>query len=531
MAVTLSGVCQEIIDRLADLSSPSKEDLDRIKMEVSKQYTLPGLPKNSDILQNASFEGAAEKVRGLLRRKLVRSISGVNVVSVMTRPWGCPHGKCSYCPGGPDVNLPQSYTSEEPATLRGRQNNYDPFKQVAARIQQLRDIGHDVDKIELIILGGTFTAAPKIYQESFVKGCLDGILGEETASLEVTKRLAETRSPKNVGMTVETRPDWAREEEINRMLSFGVTKVELGVQTIYDDIYLRINRCHSVADVVNATQRLKDSGLKLCYHMMLGLPGSTPERDLEAFRTLFSNPDFRPDMMKIYPCLVVKGTEIYNWWSQGEYIPYTTEEAAQIIVEVKKMIPPWVRIMRIQREISAHQIVAGVRKSDLRELVLATLDSQGVRCRCIRCREIGHRLLRGTYTQGESDLKMKRMKYFASGGEEHFVSVEAEDETLVGYLRLRMPSQNAFRNEVNLAKTAIIRELHVYGPLVPVGQHNRGAWQHRGYGSLLLGEAEKISREEYEASKLLVISALGTKPYYARHGFSHDGPYMSKRIE
>jgi len=274
---------------------------------------------------------------------------------------------------------------------------------------------------------------------------------------------------------------------------------------------------------------LKDAGLKVAYHLMPGLPGSSFERDLEGFQKIFADPEFKPDMIKIYPCLVLKGTKAYEWWRRGEYRPYATEEAVQLILEVKKMIPPWVRVMRVQRDIPAFLIEAGVNRSNLRQLVLRRLKEEGVRCRCIRCREVGHRWLKDRVKPDPENIQILTVKERASEGEEVFISAEdAVNDVLVGYLRLRIPSGKAHRPEILPETTAIVRELRVYGPLVPVGMHLAEAWQHKGYGGVLLSEAERISNEDYGRKKVVVTSALGTKQYYKRFGYNYDGPYVSK---
>jgi elongator complex protein 3 len=523
---------REIIARLMRNPKPTARDLSLIKMQVADEHKLKAIPPNSLLIQQLKPQ-EKRKLLPILRRKAVRTISGVTVIAVMTKPSPCPKTMpCAYCPGGPQLGVPQSYTGHEPATMRGIQNNYNPLKQVQSRIEQLQSIGHKVDKIELIIMGGTFPSTPKAYQTRFVQRCLDAITGQKSQSLEEAKINAERSRIRNVGITVETRPDWAKEPHVDRMLSMGVTRVELGVQNIYDDIYRLVNREHTVQDVIEATRILKDSGLKVAYHMMPGLPSSNFKRDLEAFRTIFTDPNFKPDMIKIYPCLVIKGTQTYEWWQKGEYQPYTTEEAAELIFEIKKLVPPWVRIMRVQRDIPAYLIEAGVNQGNLRELVQKRLREQNTRCRCIRCREVGHRWLKDEIKPNQDNLKVLTRKEKASEGEDLFISVEdTENDILVGYLRLRIPSEKAHRPEVNSEPCSIVRELHVYGPLVPVGKHLAKAWQHKGYGAILLSEAERLSKEEYECKKVVVTSALGTKQYYKRFGYSHDGSYVSKTLQ
>jgi len=523
---------RDIIQRLMDIPNPTKKDLDYVKVKAAGKHSLGKVPSNSEIIRHLKPEESA-KLLPILRRKTVRSISGVTVVAVMTKPSPCPVDEsCAYCPGGPATGVPQSYTGHEPAAMRGSQNEYNAYAQVRTRIEQLEAIGHKVDKVELIIMGGTFLSTPSDYQKDFVRQCLNAITETKSSSLEDVKKLAETSRIRNVGITVETRPDWAKEEHVNRMLQLGVTRVEMGVQNIYDDIYKRINRGHCVQDVIEATRIMKDAGLKVVYHLMPGLPGSNFERDIQGFREIFTNPFFKPDMIKIYPCLVIKGTKVYDWWRNGEYRPYTTEEAAQLIAEIKKFVPPWVRIMRVQRDIPAKLIEAGVKLSNLRQIAIEKLGTEGKRCQCIRCREVGHRWLKDKVKPDPEKIEIKNVTEEASGGKEIFISAEDPvNNILVGYLRLRIPSGKANRPEIVPESTAIVRELRVYGPLVPVGRHLAEAWQHKGYGKIFLYEAERIALDDYDQTKIVVTSALGTKQYYQRFGYKYDGPYVSKHLK
>ncbi|MCJ7574044.1 tRNA uridine(34) 5-carboxymethylaminomethyl modification radical SAM/GNAT enzyme Elp3 [Candidatus Bathyarchaeota archaeon] len=519
---------REIIDRLLETPSLDRTAVDRVKIEVSRRHGLERIPRNSEIIRLLTQE-ESEVLLPLLRRKVSRVMSGVSVVAVMTKPYPCPHGRCAYCPGGPDEDSPQSYTGYEPAAMRGRQNQYDPYAQVRSRIGQLESIGHTVDKVDLIVMGGTFPASPRGYQEGFVKGCLDAITDKDSSSLSEAKLNAEASRISNVGITVETRPDCVRPADVDAMLELGVTRVELGVQNVYDDIYNLVNRGHTVSDVVDATRSLKDAALKVCYHMMPGLPGSSTERDLEGFRTIFEDKRFRPDMIKIYPTLVIEGTRLYDWWRTGKYEPLGTEEAAELVSKVKEMTPPWVRIMRVQRDIPLPYIDAGVDKSNLRQLALEKLAKRGARCRCIRCREVGHIGADGVEPRPKR-VEIIAQTYEASEGIEVFVS--AEDRTadaLVGLLRMRIPSEGTTRPEIGV-DTALVRELHVYGRMVPVGGRLPDAWQHMGWGESLMAKAERLAIEEYDRKKMVVMSALGTKAYYARLGYGKEGVYVSKRL-
>jgi len=527
--LSANDALREIIESLMRIHSPSRDDVNRVKMQVAAKHKLGKLPSNSEIIRSLETIEKS-KLLPLLRRKATRTISGVTVVAVMTKPYPCPQPEpCAYCPGGPPFGVPQSYTGFEPAAMRGLQNEFNPYLQVKSRIEQLQAIGHNVDKIELIVMGGTFPATPLDYQTWFIQRCLDAISDGESSDFNEAKKNAETSQIRNIGLTVETRPDWAQEENVDHMLNRGVTRVELGVQNPSDEIYRFVGRTHTVEDVVEATRIMKDSGLKLVYHLMPGLPCSGMERDLEAFREIFTNPVFKPDMIKIYPCLVLKGTKAYRWYREGKYQPYTNEMAANLIVEIKKIIPLWIRIMRVQRDIPAPLIVAGVKRSNLRQIVQQKLKEQGLRCRCIRCREVGHRMLKDKVEPNREKIEVLSTRYAASEGEEIFISAEdPESDVLIGYLRLRFPSEKAHRPEIKATVCSIVRELHVYGPLVPVGKHLAKAWQHKGYGSILLSEAERVSKEDCNVRKILVMSALGTKQYYKRFGYEYDGPYMSK---
>jgi len=344
------------------------EQVHRVKIELCKKYGLDRVPKNSEILARVPKEHY-EMAEKILRIKPVRSLSGVAVIAAMTSPYKCPHGKCFYCPGGVEYNTPQSYVGYEPAALRARHNDFDPYRQVRARLEQLRAIGHPTDKIDLIIMGGTFTSRPEDYREWFVKRCFDALNNNSTGSLEEAHETNETADARCIGLTVETRPDFFFGPEIKHSMSLGATRVELGIQTVYDDILSFVERGHGIEETIKATKLAKDAGLKVCYHMMPSLPLSNLEKDLEAFRRIFEDANFKPDMLKIYPTLVVKGTRLYDMWKRGEYKPNKDEELIELVMNIKKLLPPWVRIQRIQRDIPAQFIEAGPRKSHLRQMV------------------------------------------------------------------------------------------------------------------------------------------------------------------
>jgi elongator complex protein 3 len=527
----MEAACRELVEMIASGDVSTRDGLNAAKKSVSLAYRLSKLPRNSDILKAAEGDEYG-LVLGMLQKRPIRTISGVAVVAVMTSPYKCPHGKCVPCPGGVDsiFNSPQSYTGAEPAALRAFQADYDPYRQVAARLDQLKQIGHDLDKVELIIMGGTMTARPLDYQQWFVKRCLDamndfGAVPLETKYMEDAQDANESAAVRNVAMTFETRPDWCRAWHIDRMLGMGVTKVELGVQSTYDFILKRIERGHTVADSAEANRALRDSGLKAGFHMMPGLPGSSVERDLRMFEALFKDARFCPDYLKIYPTLVVKNTRLYDMWERGEYAPLTSEDAALLLARIKERLPKWVRLQRIQRDIPVKHIVAGVLKSNVRQLAGDILRKEGGQCRCIRCREIGHKLLKGLIADPDA-VRLDVEKYDVCGGAEHFISFEEPNiDALVGFARLRFPGRPG-RHELDDA--AVVRELHVYGRMVPIGRNNEN-WQHRGYGAELLRAAGDLAVDA-GYRKLAVMSGIGAREYYKKLGFVHDGPYMSRRL-
>ena len=459
-------------------------------------------------------------------RKFARTISGVTPVAVMTLPMKCP-GQCLYCPTFSDT--PQSYTPESPAVLRARKCNYDAKQQIKLRLKILSEMGHPTDKIELIVMGGTFMACPEDYQYQFIKDCYDAMNGMESATLEEAKQLNETAKHRCTGLCIETRPDWCQQETIDRMLEFGTTRVELGVQTLSDEIYRLVRRGHKVADVVKATALLREHGFKVHYHWMPGLPSSTPEEDLELSRMLFDDDRFRPDGLKLYPTMVVAGTELEKWYRDGRYQPYDANTLINLMVEIKSIVPQYVRISRVLRDIPAKFITAGC-KDSLRGVIKQRMRRNAVECKCIRCREFGHRAQDG-WEIGEPHLV--RMDYEASDGREIFLSFEDGSETLFGLLRMRIQAKPipVLPQEFN-GNLALIRELHIYGPEVPLSEQKSGAVQHKGLGKMLLQEAERLASNEFQAQQMVVLSGTGAKEYYrTEFGYSSQGNYMIKRLK
>ncbi len=541
--------CREILLQILNHEITSDRGLDAAKKRVSSEYKLPSLPKNSEILLLCSADERARVIH-LLQRKSVRTISGVAVVAVMTSPYPCPHGACIPCPGGPAsaFRTPQSYMGREPATMRAIQCDYDPYEQVTVRLRQLQSIGHPVDKVELIVMGGTFTSRPPDYQQWFVgqaisamndfggTGVADKDINSDTdphtdphTDLDIEPIIAtnETATVRNIGITFETRPDYLSTVEINHLLEMGATKVEVGVQSVYDRVLRTINRGHTVQDAVAANKRLRDSGLKVGFHIMIGLPGSDASDDLSMFKTLFNDPAFCPDHLKIYPTLVTEGTVLHQWWKDGSYQSLDNDSAIGLLADIKGMLPKWVRLQRIQRDIPAQQIAAGVTKSNIRQLAEERLLSMGGSCRCIRCREVGHASLRGR-TPEKIELLVET--YSACGGTEHFISFEdRRNNILIGFLRLRFPDSP---HRAELVNAALVRELVVYGRMVPLGVESsprEGQWQHRGYGRELLAAAEDTA-SGHGFSKIAVTSGIGVREYYRTRGYAREGAYMMKYL-
>ncbi|MGC8661357.1 MAG: tRNA uridine(34) 5-carboxymethylaminomethyl modification radical SAM/GNAT enzyme Elp3 [Nitrososphaeria archaeon] len=510
---------EEIVGRIE--AGANTVQLERLKVSVARSYHLSRIPRNSEIVQYARSRG----INLNLVTKPSRSISGVTVLAVMSKPFPCPpNAQCIYCPGGVDIGTPKSYTGYEPASMRGKQNLYDPFYQVRSRLDQLTGLGHSVSKNEIIVMGGTFLSFPQDYQEWFIKGIYDALNEHISPTIDEAVELNEIAKNRCVGLTVETRPDYCREEHVDMMLRYGGTRVELGVQTLDESILKKVHRGHSISDTADAFRIAKDAGFKVVAHMMPGLPNSTPEDDLASFYTLFNDEKFRPDMIKIYPTLVVEGTLLYKMYEKGLYRPLTNKTAAELVAKVMEMAPPWVRIMRVQRDIPAFKIRAGPTAGNLRELALEIIRLHNKTSKEIRFREVGFRKIDPSLM---NTFRVRVLKYRASNGVEYFISYENDAGDIAGYLRLRKPSELAHRKEAR--DSAIVRELRVVGRVVAVGESGEG-WQHRGIGSMLMHEAEKVSKEEIGAKKVIVISGIGVRNYYRKLGYEREGPYMSKAI-
>jgi len=462
--------------------------------------------------------------------KPTKTISGVAPVAVMVPPKRCLHGTCLYCP---TLNAPQSYTPESPAVLRAKLCNYDAYKQVLSRIKTLNEMKHPTEKIELIIMGGTFLSYPKDFQKNFIKRCYDALNRKTSKSLEEAKKINETAKHRCTALCIETRPDFCSENHIKDILNFGATRVELGVQAIDDDIYKKVNRGHKVKDVIETTRRLKKAGFKVGYHIMPGLPGSNPKKDIKMFGKLFSSEDFQPDQIKIYPCQVLKGAGLESLYYNGEYVPYTKEETKKLVIQIIKLTPRYCRIMRIMREIPLFYLIAGIKNIDLRKdiedeirkketfhkrnfhgspikvflLARNFLFSKKKEINEIRFREIGFAVR--DKRKINPGIKIKVMKYSASKGKEYFIEVINKDDIIFGLLRLRLEKERE--------TPAMIRELHVYGPTLDIGKNAVEEYQHKGLGKELIKKAEIIAKKKGR-KKIRIISGVGVREYYRKLG-------------
>ena len=523
----------EIIDLILSGEIKSKKELHKYKIHLCKKFKIDIIPPDSEILANIPLDISEEKFDTLikiLRKKPMRTISGVAIIAVMTSPENCPHGKCIPCPGGPIKNTPQSYTGYEPAAMRGIINNFDPYLQTKNRLEQLKAIGHDIDKIDLIIMGGTFNSRTPYYQEWFIKRCYDALNNKKSENLDNAKKQNEKAFSRCIGLTVETRPDWFRLRQADQALNLGATRIEFGVQTVFDNILFNIKRGHTVTDIIFATKIAKNSGLKVCYHMMPGLPGSNIELDIESFKTIYNNSDFKPDMIKIYPTLVIENTELNEQYNSKKYQALDNKAATDLICKIKEITPDWVRIQRIQRDIPAQYIKAGVNKSNLRQIVRNEMEKHNKKCRCIRCREIGHKSLNEKINFNDIKNEINIIKYEANGSDEIFISIiDKINDGLVGYLRLR-DIVSSHRYELDKNNSMIIRELKIVGQEIPLGKKNKNGFQHIGYGKKLIQKAEKICIEEYNKKKLFVLSGIGVKDYYRKLNYKDKGFYLYKTL-
>jgi len=543
-------------------------DFSRLKKSICKKLGVQP-PTNADMREHYEKLVAKKEIyrdpdfEKILLSKKIRTQSGVAVVAVLTKAYPCP-GKCIYCPS--EKEMPKSYLSNEPAVMRAISAKFNPRKQVQNRLRALELNGHQIDKIELIVMGGTFSYLPKNYQTKFIAECFRACNDYAKHKTHIAKRKIDLQDEQKknemakcriVGLTLETRPDYIDAQEILNFRNLGCTRVELGVQSIFDPV-LKINkRGHGIQETIDATKLLKDAGFKINYHIMPGLPGSDLKKDFQMFKELFSNSSFQPDMLKIYPTVVTKNTKLYSMWKKGEYQPLGNAEFAKFILKIKReIIPPFVRIARLVRDVPTSSIMAGPTISNLRQMIAH--ESQ---CPCIRCREV-----KSDYTIGDlpamlRSLKEKadytsltkntvstesensiakqaekiildRINYDASDGKEIFLQyVSANKKKLFALLRLRIPSENNTQHFIPaLRNSALIREVHTYGKLAQINQHDKNSPQHIGLGKRLMQEAERITKKEYGLKKIVVISGVGVRNYYRKLGYKLQNTYLKKDI-
>lgn len=521
---TYNNFSKKILFEIRSKKIVTSKDLDERAFFWSKHFKLTKMPSHPFVLSCA--KKPSKKMIELLSIKPTRSLSGVQVIAVMLPPFPCP-GKCTYCPSAFEgKSAPKSYTGFEPSTLRAQRLGYDPFKIVSNRINQLDVTGHKAEKIELIFQGSSFTTLSNNEQERIVKLAIDAVNEKKSVSFSSSKKFSELAKRRIVGITFETRPDLCSKKDVEQMLYLGGTRVELGVQNPDNEIYKLIKRGHLVKDVIDSTQRLKDSSFKVLYHLMPGLPGSNWRKDIKNFKKIFSDSSFMPDMVKFYPCLVMKNSPLYDEWRKGNFVPITEKQAVRVLSEVKSIVPKWVRIMRVNRDIPGNIISGGITKTNLRQVVQEYMSEHGLKCNCIRCREAG--LQSRSKEINFSEAKIKTEFYSASEGEEAFISFESKD-SLFGFVRLRNPAKPFLKNISS--RTALIRELHVYGKALSLGSKDLFSSQHRGFGKELMAEAEKIAKEKFDANKVAVISGLGVREYYRKNfGYKTDEPFVSKKI-
>ncbi len=505
---------EELVERIKNGEIENHDQLEKEKVDAARKYGLGRIIKNADLLLVAREKNLSSYVIKFLRTKPVRTLSGVANIAVMWlgepiidgKPFSCPFG-CVYCAQG--SNAPKSYIGVEPTTLRAIRNNYDPYAQVKNRLKQLEIIGHEPQKCELIVMGGTFLSWQKEKQQNFIQRCLDAMNNVDSIDLELSQSKNENAPYRCIGLTIETRADYCRQKDVDWMLHLGTTRVEIGVQSTNDDLLLKTKRGHGAERNKEAIKLVKDNGLKVCAHWMPGLTGIDGldlDKELQLFRELFDNPDYRPDELKIYPTLVIPGTELHEMWMNGKYEPLGIEDAIDLLIRMKQIVPRYVRIKRISRDISEKAVSDGAKITNLRQLVHMRMKLSCIKCNCIRCREVGNKRI--------ESIEMKKIEYNASDGREIFLSFESND-AIIAFLRLRLSGR------------AFVRELHVYGEQSPVGK--RVGYQHHSLGKQLLSEAEKIA-EENSYKKLYVTSGVGVRGYYRNLRYKLEKPYMVKEL-
>lgn len=534
----VKAIAEIVGELVAGVKEGRDVDLNHVKREASLKYCLAKAPKLVDVIAAVPEEHRAVLLPQL-RAKPVRTASGIAVVAVMSKPHRCPHiattgNICVYCPGGPDSDFEystQSYTGYEPTSMRAIRARYNPYVQARARVDQLRKLGHSVDKVEFILMGGTFMSLPLDYRDYFVRNLHDALSGHSSSSVAEAVRFSEQSRTRCIGLTIETRPDYCLTPHLTQMLSYGCTRLEIGLQSIFEDVARDTNRGHTVAAVGDCFHLAKNAGFKVIAHLMPDLPNMGWERDMESFREFFENPDFRTDGLKVYPTLVIRGTGLYELWKKGLYRNYEPTQLIDLVARILALVPPWVRIYRIQRDIPMPLVSSGVEKGNLRELALARMGDLGLQCRDVRTREAGIQDIH--HKVKPEEIELVRRDYSANGGWETFLAYEdPRQDILVGLLRLRKVCGAAKSRQPELqGRCSIVRELHVYGTAVAVSARDATKQQHQGYGTLLMEEAERIARREHRSLRLAVISGVGTRHYYRKLGYHLEGHYMLKELK
>jgi len=517
-------ILENLIKQASVQEIDTEDKLHILKKRFSREYKIP-LPKNITLQETYKIMlengwNGDKNLQKLLRKRKIRTLSGVSVITVLTKPYPCP-GRCVYCPSEP--GMPKSYLSNEPGAMRAVLDNFSATDQVKTRLKSLAMQGHEIDKIEMIVLGGTFSFYEKKYKNEFIKELFDACNGVKSKSLSNAQEINETANSRIIGLSLETRPDHINEEEVKYFRKLGSTKVQLGVQHTNDKILEKIQRGEKRSDTVKAIQLLKDAGFKIATHLMPNLPGSTPELDIEMINEFFENQDFKPDHIKLYPCVVTPYSELENWFKKGEFKTYSDETLMKILIEMKKIVPKYVRIERLLRDIPGESIIDGSKKTNFRQI----LHSKSVKCRCIRCREIKDNNFE------PKNVEFNLMEYDASNGKEFFLSYEDNtNNKLLSLLRLRFHSYS-FSGEPHfipeLNNASIIREVHTYGAQIKIGEGDSNKSQHSGLGRKLIEKAEDISKKA-GYKRIAVISGIGTRNYYRKWGYKLEGTYMIKEI-
>lgn len=533
------NILEEIIIKCINNKIADEKKLMEINRRISGKLNLSPHSKNSlrsvyhELVKNKQIK-PSPVLEKILKTRPIRTLSGVTPITVLTKPYPCP-GKCIYCPSEP--GMPKSYLSTEPGAMRALANKFDPFLMVHNRLKALYLNGHEPDKIELLVLGGTWSAYPWKYQKWFIKRCFEAAnyfpykfnkqpIPKKIRSYNLVQaqKINEKAKYRIIGITLETRPDWVTEKEIKRLRELGCTRVQLGIQILDDKILDLVQRGHTIKHSIEATKRLRENGFKIDHHIMQNLPGATPAKDKKTLQRIFADPDFRPDQIKIYPTIVSKYAPLYKWWKQGKYKPYPEKKLLNLLLELKQLVPYYCRINRLVRDFPEQSIEAGNKTTNLRQIIQKELAKRKISCKCIRCREPFHKNL----SAGKAKLFIE--KYKAAKGWEYFISFETMDRSVIlGFIRLRI---NSDKNKVlfpELENASIIRELHVYGQVVRHDDKKNPRVQHQGLGKKLMLEAEKITRQE-EENKIAVIAGIGVREYYRKLGYHLEGTYMTKKL-